>query len=62
MVEMLNRLDFLNIPEREREVIKKKYYEAEAKILRKMRIKLKAGEFESIKIIGRGAFGEVRLC
>jgi len=34
----------------------------EAKMNRMKRQKIKAEDFEPLSIIGRGAFGEVRLC
>ena len=34
----------------------------EAEILRQERVKLSIKDFRSVKIVGKGAFGEVRLC
>eukprot|EP01083_Nonionella_stella_P238308 835162_1 len=38
-----------------------KYYEAEKKLLRESRKKLGLKDFKLIKVIGKGAFGEVRI-
>lgn len=34
----------------------------EAEILRQERVKYSIKDFPSVKIVGKGAFGEVRLC
>lgn len=52
----------LNFTEVEKELVKEKILHEEAKDLRKQRRKLKPQDFEPISIIGRGAFGEVRVC
>ena len=57
--EYLNNQKILSQNEKEeiRETVKKKEYE----LLRKTRKKLSIFQFESINIIGKGAFGEVRV-
>lgn len=52
----------LNMPTHEQEILKKKILHEEAENLRQERMKLSIREFPSVKIIGKGAFGEVRLC
>ena len=47
----------LNIPQQEQDVLKKKIFHEEAENLRNERKKLSIADFESVKIIGRGAFG-----
>lgn len=46
----------------ERQIIREDILNKQSEILKKQRKKLTARDFEPIKIIGRGAFGEVRLC
>lgn len=46
----------------ERQIIKDDLLNKQTELLKKMRVPLSARDFEPIKIIGRGAFGEVRLC
>jgi len=55
-------MEQLKFSENEREQIKEQLLRDEAKQMRVQRTKLKASDFESISIIGRGAFGEVRVC
>ena len=43
-------------------MIKQDIFHQEAKLYREKRTKLSPSDFKSIAIIGRGAFGEVRLC
>ena len=52
----------LGISVNQQEEIKKKVLHEEAEILRQERIKLSIRDFPSVKIVGKGAFGEVRLC
>lgn len=56
------KLDELNLSNKEREIIKKDVLHKEAEYLRLQRKKITIREFESMAIIGRGAFGEVRVC
>lgn len=61
--EQLNRkMQMLGISVNQQEEIKKKVLHEEAEILRQERIKLSIRDFPSVKIVGKGAFGEVRLC
>ena len=50
------------MPANEQEQLKKKVLHEEAELLRQERMKLTIRDFPSVKIIGKGAFGEVRLC
>ena len=55
-------MEELNFTHTEQELIKKEIMNKEAKILRMKRQTVTAADFEPISIIGRGAFGEVRVC
>jgi serine/threonine kinase 38 len=46
----------------QQEEIKKQINHEEAKLMREERKKLTIYDFKPVKIIGKGAFGEVRLC
>ena len=46
----------------EQELIKQDILHKEAELNRKMRKKISTRDFEPLSIIGRGAFGEVRIC
>ena len=52
----------LNIPEEEASKIKEEILHKEGENLRKKRQKISIFDFVPIKIIGKGAFGEVRIC
>ena len=52
----------LNIPEEEASKIKEEILCKEGENLRKKRQKISIFDFVPIKIIGKGAFGEVRIC
>ena len=52
----------LNIPEEEASKIKEEILHKEGENLRKKRQKITIFDFVPIKIIGKGAFGEVRIC
>lgn len=52
----------LNFSDEERRRVFENIFKEEALLLRMSRIKMSIYQFESISIIGRGAFGEVRLC
>lgn len=61
--DQLNRkMQMLGMPANEQEQVKVKILREEAELLRQERIKLTIKDFPSVKIIGKGAFGEVRLC
>ncbi|CAD8081495.1 unnamed protein product [Paramecium primaurelia] len=55
-------LKSLNFTPIEQELIKKEIQHKEAMRLRKKRQKITVEDYESLAIIGRGAFGEVRVC
>lgn len=48
--------------EQEKELIKQEIQHKEAELYRMSRAKITVKDFEPLKIIGRGAFGEVRVC
>lgn len=56
------KLEELNLTKEEKEMIRKDVLHKEGEFLRLTRRKMTIKEFESIEIIGRGAFGEVRVC
>lgn len=61
--DQLNRkMQALGISTKEQEEIKRKVLHDEAEISRQERTKLSIRDFPSVKIVGKGAFGEVRLC
>ncbi|CAD8140690.1 unnamed protein product [Paramecium pentaurelia] len=55
-------MDSLHMNAKEQEIIKKDILKKEAEQMRKKRIRLNIEDFQPLAIIGRGAFGEVRLC
>jgi len=56
------RMAELNIPEDQASKIKQEILHKEGENLRKKRQKISIFDFVPIKIIGKGAFGEVRIC
>ena len=60
--EIINRINSLQICEKEKQKIKKELYKQEMIKSRKSREKQSIQDYESIAIIGRGAFGEVHVC
>lgn len=56
------KLEELNLSGKEKELIKMDVIKKEAEILRQARQKISIREFEPLAIIGKGAFGEVRVC
>ena len=42
--------------------MKSRIFKSEAEMMRKKRSKITINDFEPVAIIGRGAFGEVRVC
>lgn len=52
----------MNLPKKEIDSIKKEIFRKEAISLRLNRAKMTIREFEPLSIIGKGAFGEVRIC
>ena len=59
---IMEKINDLNIPEEEKEKVKKEIYEKEVQKYRKQREKQSIRDYESLSIIGRGAFGEVHVC
>jgi serine/threonine kinase 38 len=59
---IISRMNELNIPEEEATKIKEEILHKEGENLRKKRQKISIFDFVPIKIIGKGAFGEVRIC
>jgi serine/threonine kinase 38 len=57
-----SKMAHLNLSETEKELIKQDIMHKEAELNRKMRKKITVKDFEPLSIIGRGAFGEVRIC
>ena len=60
--EIITKINSLNATEEEKNLIKNKVYAQETLKYRKSRVKQTIHDYESIKIIGRGAFGEVHVC
>ena len=59
---IIEKIDNLNLSESQKEKVKKNIFEKEVEKYRKNREKLSARDYQSISIIGRGAFGEVHVC
>ena len=59
---LLQKMSALNLPQEEQERVKSDIIRHETEELRKGRKRSTIRDYELIKIIGRGAFGEVRLC
>ena len=60
--EIMTRMTQLNLAEDEAAKIKEEILHKEGENLRKKRKKISIFDFEPLKIIGKGAFGEVRVC
>ena len=60
--EIISKINSLNVTEEEKTLIKNNVYAQETLKYRKSRAKQTIHDYESIKIIGRGAFGEVHVC
>ena len=58
----MTRMNQLNLAEEEAAKIKEEILHKEGENLRKKRKKISIFDFEPLKIIGKGAFGEVRVC
>ena len=56
------KMDQMNLSKQEKELIKQEIQHKEAELYRMSRTKISVKDFEPLKIIGRGAFGEVRVC
>ena len=59
---IIEKINKLNIPDSEKEKVKKEIYNNEMNKSRKLREKQTIREYKSLAIIGRGAFGEVHVC
>ena len=59
---LVKKMEKLNLSEAEQELIKQDILHKEAELNRKMRKKITLKDFDPLSIIGRGAFGEVRIC
>ena len=59
---IIQKIQDLNINEAEKQKLLNEINQKEAQKIRKSREKQTIREYESIKIIGRGAFGEVHVC
>ena len=57
-----DKLEELDISTKEKQLIKQDVIKKESEILRESRKKLTIFDYEPITIIGKGAFGEVRVC
>lgn len=56
------KMDVLNLTPHEKELIKQDVLHKEAELNRKARKRVHPSDFEPLSIIGKGAFGEVRIC
>ena len=62
MNEIMERINKMNINEKEKMKKKEKIFHQEGLKYRKKREKQTIHDYESLTIIGRGAFGEVHVC
>eukprot|EP00357_Protocruzia_adherens_P002801 CAMPEP_0115036664 /NCGR_PEP_ID=MMETSP0216-20121206/42261_1 /TAXON_ID=223996 /ORGANISM="Protocruzia adherens, Strain Boccale" /LENGTH=540 /DNA_ID=CAMNT_0002416543 /DNA_START=89 /DNA_END=1711 /DNA_ORIENTATION=+ len=60
--ELQRKMESLNLSQVEQDMIKQDIMHKEAERMREGRRRMTAREFQPLAIIGRGAFGEVRLC
>lgn len=60
--ELEKRMVDLNLNPVERQMIKQDLTNHQFEMMKRQRAQLSARDFHPVKIIGRGAFGEVRLC
>ena len=60
--ELERKMLDLNLNHTERQIVRQDLTNHQFEMLKKQRAKLSAKDFHPVKIIGRGAFGEVRLC
>ena len=60
--DIIEKINQLNISEKEKIKIKKEINQQETQKIRKKREKQTIRDYESLSIIGRGAFGEVHVC
>lgn len=59
---IFEKINSLNIPDEQKEQIKTEISQKETARHRKLREKITIYDYESLSIIGRGAFGEVHVC
>lgn len=59
---LYKKMTSLNMSEDEQEMVKMGILRKETERLRATRKKIEIRDFECLKVIGKGAFGEVRLC
>lgn len=59
---IMEKLNALNIPQSDKDKIINDFYSKESQKIRKKREKITIRDYVPIHIIGRGAFGEVRVC
>ena len=57
-----HKMEHLKLTEKEKDLIKQDILHKEAELNRRMRKKMTVKDFDPLAIIGRGAFGEVRIC
>ena len=60
--DVMNQMRALNLNEKECELIQNELAHEEMLYLRQKRLKESVSDYECLTVIGRGAFGEVRLC
>ena len=60
--KIIQKMQLLNLNEEERQLVKNHLVENEVNNLRQKRVKQSIAEYKTLSIIGKGAFGEVRLC
>jgi len=60
--EIISKMQNLDLSDNEKEMIQRKLIQTEVDYLRERRKKETIADYEFLAIIGRGAFGEVRLC
>lgn len=59
---IISKMQTLDLNEEEKQLVKNHLIEAEINHLRQRRVKQTIAEYRTICVIGKGAFGEVRLC
>ena len=59
--QLEHEMDVMNLSQKEREALRKDLQNRETEYLRMKRLGISSDDFEVIKVIGRGAFGEVSV-
>ena len=59
---LFKKMEKLNLSPEEQEIVRKEILHKEAELHRMGRAKITVRHFDPVAIIGRGAFGEVRVC